>query len=217
VREAAEIEERSFYNERAPQEWLDALAPLGTDWNKPFLEEAPVLIAIFAQKYGVHQDGPQKGEKFSHYYVPESVGIASGFLIAALHHAGLATLTHTPNPMSFLNKLCGRPSSEKADHPARRGLPQGGLPGAGAWRHQEAARPDRSVVVASMRTRYSAWKRPSEPARSSRRWQRTSESASLRCLGTRNSTTRFGMLWNETGTSSLPLEGGQQRLRSNRY
>ena len=109
VREAAEAEERSFYNERAPQEWLDALAPLGTDSNKPFLEDAPVLIAIFAQKYGVHPDG----EKFSHYYVPESVGIASGFLIAALHHAGLATLTHTPNPMSFLNKLCQRPSSEK--------------------------------------------------------------------------------------------------------
>jgi iodotyrosine deiodinase len=109
VREAAEVEERTFYNERAPQEWLDALAPLGTDSNKPFLEEAPVLIAIFAQKYGVHPDG----EKFSHYYVPESVGIAAGFLIAALHHAGLATLTHTPNPMSFLNKLCGRPSSEK--------------------------------------------------------------------------------------------------------
>jgi nitroreductase len=109
VREAAEVEERSFYAERAPQEWLDALAPLGTDPNKPFLEEAPVLIAIFAQKYGVHPDG----ERFSHYYVPESVGIASGFLIAALHHAGLATLTHTPNPMSFLNELCGRPTSEK--------------------------------------------------------------------------------------------------------
>ena len=109
VREAAEVEERTFYNERAPQEWLDALAPLGTDSNKPFLEEAPVLIAIFAQMYGVHPDG----QRFSHYYVPESVGIASGFLIAALHHAGLATLTHTPNPMSFLNKLCGRPSSEK--------------------------------------------------------------------------------------------------------
>jgi len=113
VREAAEVEERSFYNKRAPQEWLDALAPLGTDSNKPFLEDAPVLIAIFAQKYGVHPDGPHKGEKFSHYYVPESVGIASGFLIAALHHAGLATLTHTPNPMSFLNRLCERPSSEK--------------------------------------------------------------------------------------------------------
>lgn len=94
VREAAEIEERSFYEGRAPQEWLDALAPLGTDCNKPFLEEAPVLIAIFAQKYGVHPDG----QRYSHYYVPESVGIASGFLIAALHHAGLATLTHTQTP-----------------------------------------------------------------------------------------------------------------------
>ena len=113
VREAADLEERNFYNERAPQEWLDALAPLGTDSNKLFLEDAPLLIAIFAQKYGVHATGPQQGEKFSHYYVPESVGIASGFLIAALHHAGLATLTHTPNPMSFLNKLCGRPQSEK--------------------------------------------------------------------------------------------------------
>jgi len=110
VREAAEAEEQSFYNGRAPQEWLDALAPLGTDPNKPFLEEAPVLIAIFAQKYGrLRADG----SRFSHYYVPESVGIASGFLIAALHHAGLATLTHTPSPMGFLNKLCGRPSSEK--------------------------------------------------------------------------------------------------------
>lgn len=109
VREAAEQEERTFYTERAPQEWLDALAPLGTDWNKPFLEEAPVLIAIFAQKYGVRADGT----RFSHYYVPESVGIAAGFLIAALHHAGLATLTHTPNPMGFLNRLCGRPASER--------------------------------------------------------------------------------------------------------
>jgi iodotyrosine deiodinase len=109
VREAAEAEERSFYNERAPQEWLDALAPLGTDPDKPFLEEAPVLIAIFAQKYGVREDG----SRFSHYYVPESVGIAAGFLIAALHHAGLATLTHTPNPMGFLNRLCGRPASER--------------------------------------------------------------------------------------------------------
>lgn len=109
VREAAEAEERSFYEKRAPQEWLDALAPLGTDWHKPFLEEAPVLIAIFAQKYGVRADGTH----FSHYYVPESVGIACGMLITALHQAGLATLTHTPNPMAFLNKLCGRPASEK--------------------------------------------------------------------------------------------------------
>lgn len=110
VREAAEAEERSFYEQRAPQEWLDALTPLGTDWRKPFLDEAPVLIAIFAQKYGLRADGSQ----FSHYYVPESVGIATGVLITALHHAGLATLTHTPNPMAFLNKLCGRPRNEKA-------------------------------------------------------------------------------------------------------
>jgi len=110
IREAAEAEEREFYEHRAPQEWLDALAPLGTDPDKPFLEEAPVLIAIFAQKYGVREDGT----KFSHYYFPESVGIASGFLIAALHHAGLATLTHTPNPMKFLNEICGRPSHERA-------------------------------------------------------------------------------------------------------
>ncbi|MDE1948889.1 MAG: nitroreductase family protein [Burkholderiales bacterium] len=109
IREAAEEEERAFYSGRAPQEWLDALAPLGTDPNKPFLEEAPVLIAIFAQKYGVRPDG----SRYSHYYVPESVGIATGLLIAALHHAGLATLTHTPSPMTFLNALCGRPSSEK--------------------------------------------------------------------------------------------------------
>ncbi len=109
IRQAAEAEEREFYSGRAPQEWLDALSPLGTDPNKPFLEEAPVLIAIFAQKYGLHPDG----ERFSHYYVPESVGIATGFLIAALHHAGLATLTHTPSPMGFLNEICARPASEK--------------------------------------------------------------------------------------------------------
>jgi iodotyrosine deiodinase len=109
IREAAEKEEREFYGGKAPQEWLDALAPLGTDPNKPFLEEAPVLIAIFAQKYGVKPDG----SRLSHYYVPESVGIAAGFLIAALHHAGLATLTHTPSPMGFLNEICGRPASEK--------------------------------------------------------------------------------------------------------
>jgi iodotyrosine deiodinase len=109
LREAAEAEEREFYAQRAPQEWLQALAPLGTDASKPFLEVAPVLIAVFAQKYGIND----AGEKFSHYYVPESVGIATGFLIAALHHAGLATLTHTPSPMGFLNDICGRPPSEK--------------------------------------------------------------------------------------------------------
>jgi nitroreductase len=109
IREAAEAEEREFYAGKAPREWLDALAPLGTDWRKPFLEEAPVLIAIFAQKYGVKPDS----SRFSHYYVPESVGIATGFLIAALHHAGLASLTHTPSPMGFLNEICERPVSEK--------------------------------------------------------------------------------------------------------
>lgn len=109
IRVAAEAEEREFYSGRATEEWLDALAPLGTDPNKPFLEEAPLLIAIFAQKYGVRSDGT----RYAHYYVPESVGIATGFLIAALHHAGLATLTHTPSPMGFLNEICGRPPSEK--------------------------------------------------------------------------------------------------------
>ena len=110
IRLAAEAEEREFYEHRAPEEWLDALAPLGTDANKPFLEDAPALIAIFAQKYGLNPDG----SKYSHYYYPESVGIATGFLLAALHHAGLATLTHTPNPMKFLNEICDRPSLERA-------------------------------------------------------------------------------------------------------
>jgi len=110
VREAAEREEREFYEHRAPQEWLDALAPLGTDPDKSFLDAAPVLIVIFAQKYGVHADGT----RYSHYYYPESVGIATGFLIAALHHVGLVTLTHTPSPMGFLNDLCARPSQERA-------------------------------------------------------------------------------------------------------
>lgn len=110
IRIEAEEEERAFYAGRAPEEWLRALAPLGTDANKPFLEEAPLLIAIFAQKYGVDE---QSGERYSHYYVPESVGIATGFLINALHEAGLATLTHTPSPMGFLSKICRRPEAEK--------------------------------------------------------------------------------------------------------
>jgi len=109
IREAAEEEERSFYAGRAGEEWLDALAPLGTDADKPFLETAPWLIAIFAERHGIAADG----SRIKHYYVPESVGIASGFLIAALHNAGLATLTHTPAPMGFLNQICGRPGNEK--------------------------------------------------------------------------------------------------------
>jgi nitroreductase len=109
IREAAEREEREFYEQRAPQEWLDALAPLGTDANKPFLETAPYLIAIFSQSYAVLADG----RKVKNYYVQESVGIATGFLIAALHVAGLATLTHTPSPMGFLNAILQRPPNEK--------------------------------------------------------------------------------------------------------
>jgi nitroreductase len=109
IRHAAEQEEELFYRERAPQEWLDALAPLGTDARKPFLETAPYLIAVFAEAYGQLPDG----RKVKHYYVSESVGIATGFLIVALHLAGLATLTHTPSPMGFLNEILERPANER--------------------------------------------------------------------------------------------------------
>jgi nitroreductase len=109
IREAAEAEEREFYTHRAPQEWLDALAPLGTDADKPFLETAPYLIAIFSQSYGVLPDG----RKVKNYYVQESVGIATGMLITAIHYAGLVSLTHTPSPMGFLNEILGRPANEK--------------------------------------------------------------------------------------------------------
>jgi iodotyrosine deiodinase len=111
IRLAAEEEEREFYQRRAPQEWLDALAPLGTDEHKPFLEIAPYLIVIFGQKFKLDSGG----KKHKNYYVPESVGIASGMLIAALHNAGLATLTHTPSPMKFLNQILGRPVTEKPE------------------------------------------------------------------------------------------------------
>jgi iodotyrosine deiodinase len=114
IREAAEEEEKAFYAGRAGEEWLDALSHLGTDWEKPFLTEAPWLIAIFAQRWGEVMEASGKTKRVKHYYVPESVGIATGFLIAALHQAGLATLTHTPSPMGFLNQICGRPESEKA-------------------------------------------------------------------------------------------------------
>jgi iodotyrosine deiodinase len=109
IRIAAEEEEREFYSRRAPQEWLDALAPLGTDDRKPFLETAPYLIAIFTRTHGRLEDG----RSVKHYYAQESVGIATGLLIAALHHTGLATLTHTPSPMGFLNELLGRPAHER--------------------------------------------------------------------------------------------------------
>lgn len=109
IREEAEVEERAFYDGRAPQEWLDALAHLGTDEHKPFLERAPWLIVVFAESYGVAEDG----SKLKNYYVSESVGIATGMLVTALHHAGLATLTHTPSPMKFLNGILGRPDNER--------------------------------------------------------------------------------------------------------
>ena len=110
IRVAAEKEEREFYLRKAPQEWLEALAPLGTNEHKPFLESAPYLIAIFAQSYSLLPDG----RKVKNYYVQESVGIATGILITAIHHAGLVSLTHTPNPMGFLNQLLGRPVQERA-------------------------------------------------------------------------------------------------------
>ncbi|MFZ5636877.1 MAG: nitroreductase family protein [Pseudomonadota bacterium] len=110
IREAAEVEEREFYARRAPEEWLQALAPLGTDADKPFLETAPWLIGIFYERFGLDA----AGDKVKRYYPHESVGIATGLLIAALHRAGLATLTHTPSPMGFLNDILGRPRNEMA-------------------------------------------------------------------------------------------------------
>ena len=119
LREAAEREERAFYDGRAGEEWLHALGPLGTDADKPFLEIAPYAIVVFGQRRG----GPHRDDDGRNYYVTESVGIACGLLIAALHGAGLATLTHTPNPMGFLNELCGRPPTEKPVMIVVAGLP----------------------------------------------------------------------------------------------
>lgn len=109
IRAAAEQEEVEFYGGGAGEEWLKALEPIGTDASKPHLDDAPWLIVVFAQRYGEFSDGT----RYKNYYVPESVGIATGMLITALHHAGLVALTHTPNPMSFLNEMLGRPKSEK--------------------------------------------------------------------------------------------------------
>lgn len=109
IRIAAEKEEQENYGGRMPEEWLRALAPLQTDWHKEFLETAPVLIVIFKEDYGIAPDG----SRVTHYYVNESVGIACGFLLAALNAAGLATLTHTPSPMGFLREILGRPKNEK--------------------------------------------------------------------------------------------------------
>lgn len=110
IREAAEREEREFYRERATPEWKAALAPLGTDEHKPHLTDAPWVVVLFRQAYGVDADGARR----THYYTQESCGIAAGLFIAAVHHMGLVTLTHTPNPMAFLAELLGRPANEKA-------------------------------------------------------------------------------------------------------
>jgi len=124
IREAAEAEEQAFYGGRAGEMWLNDLKKIGTDASKPFLETAPWLIAIFAERYGMDASGGRK----KHYYVPESVGIATGFLINAFHQLGLATLTHTPNPMKFLNQILHRPSNERpyvllvVGHPAQKAM-----------------------------------------------------------------------------------------------
>ena len=113
IREAAEKEEREFYGHRAPREWLDALAALGTDSNKPFLDIAPYLIVVFALDYAIETGPDGQQTKIKHYYVSESVGIAVGMLLAALQASGLAALTHTPNPMAFLREILGRPRNER--------------------------------------------------------------------------------------------------------
>ena len=109
IREAAETEERANYERRFPERWVEALSPLGVDWQKPFLEDAPLLIVVFKEAHGVDV----QGNKVTHYYVNESVGIACGMLIAALHNMGLATLTYTPNPMGFLSRILQRPPNER--------------------------------------------------------------------------------------------------------
>ena len=109
IREAAEAEEHVFYTRRAPKEWLEVLAPLGTDEHKEFLETAPYLIVIFEQRYGLTPEGKRR----KHYYAQESVGMAAGVLITSVHHAGLASLTHTPSPMRFLNEILRRPANER--------------------------------------------------------------------------------------------------------
>ena len=114
IRIAAEEEERRSYEGRMSEEWLRALAPLGTDWRKPMLEDAPALIVVFRQAYGLKAGPDGQEERIKHYYSEESVGIAVGFLLASLQLAGLATLTHTPSPMRFLGELLGRPANERA-------------------------------------------------------------------------------------------------------
>lgn len=134
IRAAAEAEERAFYAGKAGEEWLQALAPLGTDPDKPFLEQAPWLIAVFGARRSASADGVLR----KNYYVPESVSIAAGFLILALHRAGLAALTHTPAPMGFLNEICRRPPEEKPYILMVTGYPR---PGAAIPLHATEKRP----------------------------------------------------------------------------
>ena len=122
IREAAEAEEYRFYKEQAPKEWLGAISDLDTDWQKPFLEAAPYLIVIFAQRYGISPDG----HKVKHYYVRDSVGIVTGILIAAIHNAGLVSLPYTPSRMGFLNRILERPENERASLILVVGYPEGG-------------------------------------------------------------------------------------------
>lgn len=122
LRAAAEEEEKENYQRRMPQNWLDDLEPLGTDWHKPFLTVCPWLIVVFTQAYGLDPHGTKR----KHYYVQESVGIAVGFLLAALHHAGVATLTHTPSPMGFLRGILDRPENERAYMLIATGYPAAG-------------------------------------------------------------------------------------------
>ena len=113
IRLAAEKEEKEFYDHRAPEEWLEDLEPLGTDWHKPFLESAPYLIVVFKKIYDIDETEATRPEYRKNYYVNESAGIASGFLLTAIHNAGLAALTHTPSPMGFLSEILNRPANEK--------------------------------------------------------------------------------------------------------
>ena len=113
IRHAAEAEEKESYERRMSPEWLAALAPLGTDWRKPHIEDAPYVIVVFRQAYGIGRDEAGKEKRVMHYYSDESVGIAVGFLLAALHISGLATLTHTPSPMKFLTRILDRPANER--------------------------------------------------------------------------------------------------------
>lgn len=143
IRIAAEGEERAFYAGKAGQEWLEALTPLGTDSDKGFLDLAPWLIVVFGQRRG----GIEPGDAKQNYYVTESVGIACGLLLATLHMAGLATLTHTPSPMGFLRGICGRPAHEKAADGGRRRIARRGCGSPVARAQKEAARPNQQLAV----------------------------------------------------------------------